>query len=60
MIRGWILNKPGVDYTVLRDEEVSYFLLGEAYVNRVILLEVLVEGISDLMHVCVCHLAEAF
>ena len=51
MIRGWILNKPGVDYTVLRDEEVSYFLLGEAYVNRVILLEVLVKGISDLMHV---------
>ena len=60
MIRGWILNKPRVDYTVLWDEEVSHFLLGETYVNRVIFLEVLVESESDLRHVWVSHLPEAF
>ena len=60
MIRGWILNKPGVDYTFLWDEKVSHFLLGETYVNRVILSKVIVEGISYLWHVVVGHLPKSF
>ena len=60
MIRGWILNEPSVDYTLLWDEEMSHFLLGETYVNRVILLKVIVEGISYLWHVVVGHLPKTF
>ena len=60
MIRGWILNEPSVDYTLLWDEEMSHFLLGEAYVNRIILLKVIVEGVCYLRHVVVGHLTEAF
>ena len=60
MIRGGILNEPRVDYTVLWDEKVSHLLLGEAYVNRVILLKVIVKGVCYLRHVVVRHLTEAF
>ena len=60
MTRAWILDNPRVDDLLTRNEEVSYFILREANVNRIILLEVLVDGIGDLGHVSLGHLAEAF
>lgn len=60
MIRSRILDKPRVYYTVLWDEKVSDFLLGKAYVNRVIFLKVIVEGVGYFRHIVVGHLPKAF